>query len=73
MGAGVVVDPFMGSGSTVAAAEAVGMTAIGVERFANYYRMAAEVVPKLAAIHPDDPRSADENFPPDQQTLFALG
>jgi site-specific DNA-methyltransferase (adenine-specific) len=73
LGAGVVADPFMGSGSTVAAAEAVGVTAIGVERFADYYKMARGAVPKLAAIHPDDPHSADEEIPPDQQTLFAVG
>jgi site-specific DNA-methyltransferase (adenine-specific) len=73
MGVGVVADPFMGSGSTIAAAEAVGATAVGIERFADYYQMATIAVPKLAAIQPDDPRSANEKIPPDQQTLFAIG
>jgi site-specific DNA-methyltransferase (adenine-specific) len=50
MGAGIVVDPFMGSGSTVAAAEALGIAAIGIERFSDYYEMAKKAVPKLAAI-----------------------
>jgi len=73
LGEGVVVDPFMGSGSTVAAAEAVGVSAVGVERFADYYHMAVRAVPKLAAILPDEPHSADEEIAPDQQTLFAAG
>jgi site-specific DNA-methyltransferase (adenine-specific) len=73
LGIGVVTDPFMGSGSTIAAAEAIGASAIGVERFSDYYKMAIRAVPKLTAIHPDDPHSADTEIPPDQQTLFAVG
>src|SRR5258708_33474822 len=33
LGKGVVLDPFMGSGSTIAAAEAVGYRSVGIERF----------------------------------------
>lgn len=50
LGEGVIADPFMGSGSTVAAAEAVGVRCIGVERHADYYEAATEVIPKLAAV-----------------------
>jgi len=50
LGEGVVADPFMGSGSTVAAAEAVGVSCIGVERHAEYYESASEVIPRLAAL-----------------------
>jgi len=50
LGKGILVDPFMGSGSTVAAAEAVGLSAIGVERFREYYDMSIEAIPKLKAI-----------------------
>lgn len=57
LGTGVVLDPFMGSGSTVAAAEAVGISALGVERHAEYYSMAQTAVPKLATLRLDhDPR-----------------
>jgi len=47
LGTGVLADPFMGSGSTVAAAEAVNCSCIGVERYDDYFEMAVEAVPKL--------------------------
>ena len=47
---GVVVDPFMGSGSTIAAAEAVGISSIGIERHREYFEMSSEVIPKLAIL-----------------------
>lgn len=50
LGTGVVVDPFAGSGSTLAAAEAIGYQCVGVERYKDYYNMAAEAAPKLAAL-----------------------
>lgn len=50
LGEGVIADPFMGSGSTIAAAEAVGAHSIGVERFAEYYEMSLDAIPKLAAL-----------------------
>lgn len=54
LGVGVLADTFSGSGSTVAAAEAVGVSAVGVERFADYYEMSLEAIPKLAAIQTPD-------------------
>ncbi len=50
LGCGVVIDPFMGSGSTVAAAEAVGYACVGVERYADYYSLAKKAVPQLSVI-----------------------
>lgn len=50
LGEGVIVDPFAGSGSTIAAAEAVGATALGIERHRPYFDMAAMAVPRLAAL-----------------------
>jgi len=50
LGTGVVVDPFMGSGSTIAAAEAVGYQSVGVERYADYFELATSAVPQLRAI-----------------------
>jgi site-specific DNA-methyltransferase (adenine-specific) len=40
----------MGSGSTVAAAEAVGVCCIGIERYAEYYQMSRTAIPQLAAL-----------------------
>jgi len=47
---GIIVDPFMGSGSTVAAAEAVGLHSIGVERYLDYYKMGCMAIPKLGSV-----------------------
>lgn len=50
LGRGVILDPFMGSGSTVAAAEAQGIQSVGVERFADYYEMSKSAIPQLARL-----------------------
>jgi site-specific DNA-methyltransferase (adenine-specific) len=50
MGEGVVLDPFAGSGSTLAAAEAVGYQAIGLERDPEYFKVAKAAIPKLARL-----------------------
>lgn len=60
LGQGVVLDPFAGSGSTLAAAEAVGYESIGIERDAAYFALACEAIPQLAAlpVPEDEPPSA---------------
>ena len=50
LGTGIIADPFMGSGSTVAAAEALGLSCIGVERYPEYFEMCKKAIPKLAAL-----------------------
>jgi len=47
LGEGVVLDPFAGSGSTIAAAEAVGYRSIGIEKDVRYFDLACEAIPKL--------------------------
>jgi site-specific DNA-methyltransferase (adenine-specific) len=50
MGTGIVLDPFMGSGSTIAAAEALGISAIGVEKFQDYFTMAQRSIRTLSLL-----------------------
>ncbi len=50
LGVGILADPFMGSGSTLAAAEALGLACVGVERFDDYFALACMAAPELARI-----------------------
>ena len=50
LGKGVVLDPFAGSGSTLAAAEAVGYDSVGIEKDPQYFSMAVRAIPKLAQL-----------------------
>lgn len=50
LGKGILLDPFAGSGSTLAAAEAVGYESIGLEKDSKYFSMAICAIPKLAAL-----------------------
>lgn len=50
LGEGVVLDPFAGAGSTLAAAEAIGYASVGVEKDEHYYRMACSGMPRLTAL-----------------------
>ncbi len=48
LGEGTVFDPFAGSGSTLAATEAVGYSSIGIEKDTHYFDMAKKAIPRLA-------------------------
>lgn len=50
LGKGTILDPFMGSGSTIAAAAACALHSIGLETVKEYYDMAVAAIPQLAAI-----------------------
>jgi len=50
LGKGIVLDPFAGSGSTLAAAEAVAYESIGLERDSEYFDIASEAIPKLTKL-----------------------
>ncbi len=51
-GEGVILDPFMGSGSTIAAATACGARSIGLENNRRYFEMAEKAIPLLAEYAP---------------------
>ncbi len=53
VGEGVVLDPFAGAGSTLAAAEAVGYASIGVEKDDLYFDVARESIPRLVRYSPN--------------------
>lgn len=49
LGEGIVLDPFAGSGSTLAAAESLEYASVGVEKDPHYFKIAQKAIPKLAA------------------------
>jgi DNA modification methylase len=53
LGEGTILDPFAGSGSTLAAAEAVGYSCSGVEKDPVYFETAKKAIPRLAAYKTD--------------------
>lgn len=53
LGEGVVLDPFAGAGSTLAAAEAVGYESIGIEKDPHYFDVGVRAVPALCAFEPN--------------------
>lgn len=50
LGIGIVYDPFAGSGSTLAAADALGYLSIGTDRDAEYFKMASKAIPQLSSL-----------------------
>jgi site-specific DNA-methyltransferase (adenine-specific) len=54
LGEGVILDPFMGSGSTIAAALATDLRSIGLEINADFFQMAVKSIPALAEYTPSE-------------------
>ena len=52
LGEGIVLDPFAGAGSTLAAAEVVGYESVGVEKDRHYFEIACRAIPRLTRFHP---------------------
>lgn len=49
-GTGIILDPFAGCATTLAACEALGLDGIGIERDVEYFDLAVAAIPKLAAL-----------------------
>ncbi|MDP2620637.1 MAG: DNA methyltransferase [Hyphomicrobiales bacterium] len=59
LGKGVVLDPFMGGGATIAAACSIGYESIGVEIDPGYFQIAVSAIPKLAECKPNGASSTN--------------
>lgn len=68
LGHGAVLDPFAGSGSTLAAANAIGYPSIGIESDPEYVKVALTAVAKLGSLEFIDPA-----FPQFQYSLPVQG
>lgn len=55
LGKGRILDPFAGSGSTLAAAEALGYDSVGIELGSEYFAMAIQATPRLALLPSQPP------------------
>jgi DNA modification methylase len=71
LGEGVVLDPFMGGGSTVAAALAVGYESIGIEIDPIFFRIAQRAAPQLSHLSLNGKWKAQSNEE-EAQVFFPL-
>lgn len=55
-GTGTVLDPFAGSGATLAAADFWGYESIGVEKDRTFFELAQNAIPQLAELYPQQLR-----------------
>ena len=58
LGEGIVLDPFAGSGATLAAAGAVGYSSMGLESDTEYFDLACDAIPKLVQYTPTTTRGS---------------
>lgn len=80
LGEGIILDPFMGSGSTLAAAHAIGYESIGLEVDSQYFALAEKSIPRLAALYSNfkgqeietELNGTVEAAAPENQLAFAL-
>lgn len=48
---GVILDPFMGAGATIASADHLKLRSIGIEISSEYFAMARRAIPRLSSLH----------------------
>ena len=72
LGEGVVLDPFMGGGSTIAAACAVGYQSIGIESDPEFYQIALQAIPRLASLVPNGGGNGKSLIMADERPALAI-
>ncbi len=72
LGEGVLLDPFAGSGSTLAAANAAGYESIGIEKDARYFELARNAIPRLALLKPGAGAPRGDRSSSAEASLFPL-
>lgn len=55
LGQGIVLDPFAGSGSTLAAANAIGYDSVGIENDPDYVKVSIKAIPELELLRQINP------------------
>jgi site-specific DNA-methyltransferase (adenine-specific) len=60
LGKGIVLDPFMGGGATVAAAIAVGYESVGIEHDPAFFEIAMKGIPRLVSFNRTGKNNSDE-------------
>ncbi|MCY2928983.1 MAG: DNA methyltransferase [Planctomycetota bacterium] len=63
LGKGVILDPFAGAGSTLAACQAVGYESIGIEIDRHYFDLARKAIPRLAGFSSNNGPRACKSTP----------
>jgi DNA modification methylase len=63
LGTGIILDPFMGGGSTIAAAVAVGYESIGIEHDRAFFQTATVGIPKLANLNGNGRANGNQGTP----------
>lgn len=72
LGEGFILDPFMGGGSTIAAACALGYHSIGIESDPEFYQMAIQAIPRLAALTVNG-NGNNKSFETDRENAYQQG
>lgn len=57
LGEGLILDPFAGAGSTLAAAEAIGYQSVGIEKDRHFFEIACRSIPQLASLKIKTPKA----------------
>jgi DNA modification methylase/DNA-binding XRE family transcriptional regulator len=70
LGEGVILDPFMGGGSTIAAAAANNYQSIGLELDKEFYNLSMKAIPKLATLDVSEKRGTSGIIQFAQQQSF---